>query len=158
LDLGLAEATVGPRFNFAEPSPQVTSATLKPYLIANDVSLGGNQYFHTVGVGGEATAVAFGDIRGKGAFEVRQKNFNDAPDRPLTRLFNGSDKFVSLFLAKPVTAEPESEVNLEFDFLDQDTRVPYYTNKTYAIAGAYRIRYADPTGYFFRRPLQTDFM
>ena len=157
LDLGLAETTVGPRFNFADPLPNVTGVTLKPYLIANDVSLGGNQYFHTLGVGGEQTATVFGDLRVKSTFEFRQKNFNDAPDRPLTRLFNGSDKYLSLFAAYPITVAPASELNLEFDFLDQDTRVPWYTNKTYAIAGAYRIRYDDPFGYF-RRPLETDFL
>jgi tetratricopeptide (TPR) repeat protein len=43
LDLGLVEVTAGPRFNFPEPAPWVHTASLKPYLIANDVSLGGTQ-------------------------------------------------------------------------------------------------------------------
>ncbi len=156
LDLGLAEATAGPRFNFTEPLDWVKSASLKPYAIANDVSLGGNQYFHTLGTGGEATALVWQDIRLKSVFEFRQKNFNNAPDRPLSRGFNGSDKLVSLFLSKPITAVPASELTLEFDFLDQDTRLAYYTNKTYAGAAAYRIRYDDPTGYL-RGPWETTF-
>ena len=147
LDLGLVEATAGPRFNFTEPLKGVSSASLKPYLIANDVSLGGDQYFHTLGVGGEATALAWQDVRLRSIFEYRNKSFSDAPDRPLSRGLTGSDKLFSLFLSKPITAVPDSELILEFDFLDQDTRLAYYTNKTYAGAVAYRIRYDDPTQY-----------
>jgi hypothetical protein len=148
LDLGLAEATVGPRFNYTDPLPQVTGASLKPYFITNDVSLGGNQYFHTVGVGGEATAVAFDDLRLRAVFEFRDKNFNDAPDRPLSRGLNGTDKLLSLFASKQITSAPASELALEFDFLAQDTRLAYYANKTYAGSVAYRIRYDDPTRTF----------
>jgi hypothetical protein len=147
LDLGLVEATVGPRFNFPDPLPQVGSASLKPYAITNDVSLGGNQYFHTLGVGGEATAVVLGDVRLKSVFEFRNKNFNDAPDRPLSRGLTGSDKLLSLFVSKPITAAPASELALEFDFLAQDTRLAYYSNKTFAGSVAYRIRYDDPFGW-----------
>jgi hypothetical protein len=110
------------------------------------------------------------DVRLKSVFEFRQKNFNFAPDRPLSRGFNGGDKLVSLFISKPITSVPASALSLEFDFLDQDTRpllnpflnagtglfVPYYSNKTYAGAVAYRIRYDDPTG-FLRIPLETNF-
>jgi tetratricopeptide (TPR) repeat protein len=156
LDLGLVETSAGPRFNFSEPLPWVRSASLKPYLIANDASLGGNQYFHTLGTGGEATALVWQDMRLKSVFEFRQKNFNNAPDRPLSRGFNGSDKLVSLSASKPITAVPDSELSLEFDFLDQDTRLAFYTNKTYAGSAAYRIRYDDPTGYL-KRPLETTF-
>ena len=156
LDLGLIEATAGPRFNFPEPVPWVKSASLKPYLIANDVSLGGNQYFHTLGVGGESTALVWQDIRLKSVFEFRQKNFNDAPDRPQSRGFSGSDKLVSVFLSKPITAAPESELSLEFDFLNQDTRLGFLTNNSYTGGAAYRIRYDDPTGYL-GLPWETNF-
>jgi hypothetical protein len=156
LDLGLTEATAGPRFNFREPISGFSIATLKPYFIANDVSLGGNQYFHTVGVGGEATAIAWGDVRLRSVFEFRNKNFNDAPDRPLSRGLQGSDKLVSLFASKQITTEPLSELALEFDFLAQDTRLAYYANKSYAGSIAYRIRYDDPTG-TLRFPLETTF-
>jgi len=164
LNLGFVEATAGPRFNFSEPLPRVSAASLKPYLIANDVGLGGNQYFHTLGVGGESTALVWDDVQLKSVFEFRQKNFHDAPDRPLSRAFNGSDKLVYLFLRKPITAVPESELSLEFAFLDQDTRalpdpvtpLPYYSNKSYTAAAAYRIRYDVPPE-FFRRPLETNF-
>ena len=43
LNLGIVEATAGPRFNFREPLPSVSSASLKPYLIVNDVNSGGKQ-------------------------------------------------------------------------------------------------------------------
>ena len=115
-----------------------------------------DQYFHTLGAGGEATALALGDMQLKSAFEFRQKKFSNAPDRPLSTGLNGSDKLVSLFASKPITAIPDSQLSLEFDYLDEDTLFDYYTNKTYAISGAYRIRYADPTG-ILRQPVETNF-
>ncbi len=158
LDLGLAELTAGPRFNFPRPLPNVATLSLKPYLITNDVMLGGNQYFDTLGGGSEASALVFDDIHLKSLFEFRQKNFSNANDRPLSRGLNGSDKLVSLFAAKPITSEPvASELSLEFDFLDQDTRLGFFTNRSYAAAGAYRLRYADPTG-LIRFPWETTFL
>lgn len=146
LDLGLAELTAGTRFNFNRPAPNVDNISLKPYFIANDVSLGGNQYFDTLGAGGEFTSHLWQDIFLKSIFEFRDKNFTNAVDRPLSRGLNGSDKLVSLFVSKPITTEPfASELSLEFDFLDQDTRLPFYTNKSFAGAAAYRLRYDDPT-------------
>jgi hypothetical protein len=155
LDLGLVEATVGPRFNFPDPLlPHISAISLKPYAIANHVDLGGNKYFHTFGAGGEATAVVLGDVRVKSVFEFRNKNFTDAPDRPLSRGLTGSDKLFSLFVAKPITYAPASELALEFDFLEQDTRLAYYSNHTYAGSVAYRIRYDDPLGWL-RFPWET---
>lgn len=154
LDLGLVEATAGPRFNFTEPLAGVRTLALKPYVIANDVSLGGNQYFHTWGAGGEVNALVWQDIRLKSVFEFRNKNFNDAPDRPLSRGLTGSDKIFSLFASKPITTVPASELALEFDFLKQDTRLAYYSSNTFAGSLAYRIRYDDPTGYL-RFPWET---
>ena len=161
LDLGLIEATAGPRFNYHDPLPWVSSASLKPYVIVNDVTLGGgvvdgDQYFHTLGAGGEATALAVGDLQLKSAFEFRQKWFSNAPSRPESTGFNGSDKLVSLSASKPITAIPDSQLSLEFDYLDEDTLFDYYTNQTYAISGAYRIRYADPTG-ILRQPVESNF-
>jgi len=156
LNLGFVEATAGPRFNFREPLPGVSSASLKPYVIGNEVTLGNHQYFDTWGVGGEATALVWDDVRFKSTFEYRNKTFTNQPDRLLSAGFNGSDKVLSIFAAKPITAIPDSELSLEFDFLDQDTRLASFTNKSYAGAAAYRIRYDDPTGYF-RRPLETNF-
>jgi hypothetical protein len=154
LDLDVAELTAGPRFNFPNPMAGVGSASLKPYAIANDVALGQNQYFHTLGVGGEATALAGRDWRLKAVFEFRDKNFNDASDRPESRGLTGSDKLLSLFLNKPITAAPASDLTFEFDFLDQDTRLDYYSNFTYAGAATYHLHYDDPTGHL-HFPLDT---
>jgi tetratricopeptide (TPR) repeat protein len=144
LDLGLVEATVGPRFNFSKPLPWLETLSLKPYGIANDVSLGGNQYFHTFGVGTEGTALLWDDLRLKSVFEFRSKGFNNAPDRPVSNGLDGSDKLVSVIASKPITANPYTELNLEFDFLNQDTKLAYYSNNSYAGSAAYRIRYDDP--------------
>ncbi len=156
LDLDVAELTAGPRFNFPNPLLHVSDASLKPYLIANDVALGQNQYFHTLGFGGEATALAWGDWQFKGIFEFRKKNFSNAPDRPLSRGLNGSDKLVSLVLNKPISAVPHSDLTLEFDYLDQDTRLPFYSNMTYAVSASYHLRYDDPT-HWLHLPWDTTF-
>ena len=157
LDLGLAELTAGARFNFLHPQPWIDYVSLKPYVIANDVSLGGNQYFDTFGAGGEMTA-RVEEVHLKSVFEFRDKNFTNAPDRPLSRGLNGTDKLVSLFASRAITTAPvASELSLEFDFLDQETRLGFFTNKSYAGAAAYRIRYDDPTG-IIRMPWETTFL
>ena len=156
LNLGLVEATVGPRFNFREPLPGISSATLKPYVIANEVTLGSHQYFDTWGVGGESTALAWEDLRFKSTFEFRDKSFTNDADRPLSTGFNGSDKLVTVSLNKPITFVPDSDLTLEFDFLKQDTLAAFYTNDSYAGAVAYHLRYDDPT-MSFRHPLETNF-
>ena len=152
LDLALAEVTAGPRFNFTEPVTGITASSVKPYLILNEVGLGGNQYFNTYGFGLEGTAAAVNDFRIRPVFEFRQKNFSNAADRPLSRGLNGSDKLASLLVDKPITEN--SNLTLEFDFLGQDTRLKYYSNESYAASAAYRIRYDDPIG-LFRLPWET---
>ena len=47
----LLEVTAGPRLNFPEPLPGIKAGSLKPYVILNEVGLGGNQYFYTYGAG-----------------------------------------------------------------------------------------------------------
>jgi hypothetical protein len=158
LDLGLVELNAGPRFNFSQPAPWINGLSAKPYFITNDVSLGGNQYFDTLGAGGEVTALLWDDIHLKSLFEFRDKNFYFAPDRPLSRGLNGTDKLFSLFLSKPITTTPfASELSLEFDYLNQDTRLAFYTNKTYAGVAAYRVHYDDPTG-ILHFPWETTFL
>jgi hypothetical protein len=153
LDLLLGEVTAGPRFNFPDPMPEVSAASVKPYAILNNVGLGGSEYFFTYGAGIEGTAAVWDDLRVRGVFEFRQKKFSNASDRPLSTGLDGNDKLVSLQFAKPVAllAYPGlllQELNLQLDFLDQDTRFAFYSNKSYGIGGGYRVRFDDPTGYF----------
>jgi hypothetical protein len=150
-DLDFAEVTAGPRFRFPN-LPWVESATLKPYLIANEVGLGENQYFATAGTGLEATAVLPWGVQVKSTFEFRQKYFSNAADRPLSTGLDGNDKLVSLFATKALT--PNSALGVELDYLDQDTSFAFYSNKTYSGALSYRVRYADPTG-LLKMPWET---
>jgi hypothetical protein len=94
----------------------------------------------------EAAASVADDIRVRSAFEFRNKNFQDARDRPLSRGLTGSDKIFSLAFTKPITSEPASELLLEIDLLRQDTRLAHFSNWTFGGAVAYRMRYGDPTG------------
>jgi hypothetical protein len=119
-----------------------TLASVKPYAIFDEVGLGEAQYFDAYGTGLEFDQTVWHDLLLKSVFEFRQKNFTDTADRPLSRGLNGSDKLVSLSASKPISTN--SELNLEFDYLDQTTRLAYYTNDSYAVIGAYRIHYDVP--------------
>jgi tetratricopeptide (TPR) repeat protein len=143
LDLDLAEVTGGPRFNF--PNGGLlgnVAASVKPYVIADEVGLGEAQYFAAFGTGLEYDETVWNDMLLKSVFEFRHKNFTNTPDRPLSTGLNGSDKLVTVSATKPVAAN--AELNLEFDYLDQTTELPYYTNSTYAVIGAYRLHYGAP--------------
>lgn len=155
LDLDFAEVSFGPRLRFPDPGlPNVRSATLRPYVIANEVGLGEDQYFWTYGSGLELTANLAHDIDVKASVEIRRKKFTNAPDRPLSTGLNGTDKLVTLVLTKMLT--PMSQVGLEADFLDQNTALRFYTNQTYSLSASYRIRYADPT-HTLRLPWESAF-
>jgi len=154
-DLDFGEMTAGPRFRFPNLGiPFVKWASLKPYLIVDEVGLGEQQYFYTIGGGAEGTAVLWGDLSARIAYEFRDKSFTAAADRPASVGLTGDDNLVILAVKKPVTAN--SVLTGEFDFLDQSTRFNYFRNKTYAISAAYRVSYDDPTG-ITKLPLETEF-
>jgi hypothetical protein len=145
LDLALLEVTAGPRFNF--PNGTLiggNSTSFGPYGIFDETALGWDQYFVGGGFGLEYDQTVWNDLTLRGVFEFREKSFTNAPLRPLSTGLNGSDKLVSLQAAKPINAT--SALNLEFDYLDQSTQANFYTSMSYAVAGAYRIRYDDPLG------------
>lgn len=153
LDLDFAEVTAGPRFRFPElPDTVVAAPTLKPYAIADEVGLGEHQYFDTYGGGLEATGTVLDDIALRAAFEFRRKTFSNAPDRPLSTGLTGSDKVVAFAATKPLPLN--SALTLEFDYVDQLTRLNYYTNQSYAAAATYHIRYEGPAG-IFHHPMET---
>lgn len=143
-DLAFAEVTAGPRFNLPEPVSGVAASSVKPYLIVNNVSLAGNEYFFTYGAGVEARALLTNDLSLKGIVEFREKTFANSNNVAGTGL-NGNDTLVSLQLTKPVPFAKNSELSAQFDFLNQATHSSYFSNKTYAVTGAYRIHYDDPT-------------
>jgi tetratricopeptide (TPR) repeat protein len=145
LDLSLLEVTGGPRLNF--PNGGLVGdklASFKPYVILDEVGLGWDQYFNAYGGGLEYDEIVWNDMPIKAVYEFRQKNYTNAPTRPLSRGLNGSDNLVSVQATKPIS--PNSAVTFQFDYLNQSTRLAYYSNRSYAITGAYRIRYDDPTG------------
>ena len=145
LDLGLLELTGGPRLNFPHASLFGDKPTsFKPYLIVDEVGLGWNQYFNAYGGGIEYDEIAWNDLALRAIYEFRQKNYTNAPDRPLSRGLNGNDNLVSLQISKPLTTT--SALSLQLDYLNQSTRLRYYANRTYAVTGYYSIRYSDPTG------------
>lgn len=146
LDLDYGEVTVGPRFNLTTPDDRISRLSVKPYAIFNEVGLGEAQYFKTLGTGLENTATLWDDLALRTIFEFREKDFTNARDRPLSSGLSGNDKLVTLQLRQRVTAN--SELLGQFDFLDQDTRFPWYANRTYAVTAGYHIAYDDPTGWF----------
>jgi tetratricopeptide (TPR) repeat protein len=151
LDLDLGEITAGPRFRFPNV-PYVADVSLKPYGIVNEVGLGERQYFWTGGAGVETTGTFFGDVATKLAWEYRQKTFANAPQRPLSSGLSGHDNVVTLAVTKPIA--PNQTVSAEFDYLGQSTRFKFYSNHTFAVSAGYKIRYADPFGWW-RYPFET---
>jgi hypothetical protein len=146
LDLDLGEITVGPRFRYPNLSfGPITSASIKPYLILNEVGLGEKQYFDTYGGGLESTAIMFDDVATKVTYEFRQKNFTNAAERPLSRGLNGADNLVTLSATKPLFGN--SALSGEVDYLNQSTRLTFFSNRTISLSAAYRIRYEDPFGW-----------
>jgi hypothetical protein len=155
-DLDYGEVTAGPRFRLPElPDTLIQAATVKPYAIVNEVGLGENQYFWTYGGGIEGSGIIWKDIGVRGVFEFRQKSFTDAPDRPISTGLTGNDKLVSLSLTKPVTAN--SAVSFEFDYVDQQTRLNFYSNQSYAGSASYHVRYDPPDWLPLRHPMETTF-
>ncbi len=145
LDLALLEVTGGPRFNF--PNGGLIGdkpASVKPYLIGDEVGLGWNQYFAGVGPGVEYDQIVWDDLSVRAVYEFRHKKYTNAPDRPLSTGLNGNDNLVSLSLTKPIMSN--MALNLQFDYLHQSTELAFYSNATYAIGGSYRIRYEGPIG------------
>jgi hypothetical protein len=143
LDLALLEVTAGPRFNFPNGPPLVAGpVSFRPYAIFDEVGLGWDQYFVAGGFGLEYDQPIWYDVLLKGVFEFRQKSFTNAPLRPLSTGLDGSDKLFSLSATKPLNTY--SNLNLEFDYLDQSATLDYYTNTSYAVAGSYQIRYNAP--------------
>jgi fibronectin-binding autotransporter adhesin len=143
LDLDFGEATVGPRLRYPDLGwGPVQMATVKPYAILNEVGLGERQYFWTYGAGFETTAVLWDDLSARTVYEFRQKDFTNAPDRPLSNGLSGNDNLFRLMLSKPVTLN--SQILGEFDYLDQSTRFAYYANNTYSASLGYHITYEDP--------------
>jgi hypothetical protein len=154
IDLDFGEVTAGPRLRYPNLGiPFVEWASLKPYAIVNEVGLGEQQYFYTLGAGLEATAVLWGDVSARVAYEFRNKNFTAAPDRPASSGLTGNDNLVNFTLKKPITAN--SVLVGEFDYLNQSTRFNYFSNNTYAVAASYQVHYNDPTG-MIKLPLQTE--
>ena len=146
LDLALGEVTAGPRLNLPSPDDRISRLSVKPYAILNEVGLGEAEYFHSLGTGLENTATLWDDLAVRTIFEFREKEFSNARDRPLSIGLAGNDKLVTLQLRQRVT--PNSELLGQFDFLDQDTRFPWYANRTYGVTAGYHIAYDDPTGWF----------
>lgn len=154
LDLDFAEVTAGPRLRFPDlPDDLVKSATIKPYAILNEVGLGEHQYFDTYGAGFETTGVVWDDIALRAAFEFRQKTFTNAPDRPTSSGLTGSDKVFALQATKPLPWN--SDLTLEFDYVDQLTKFSYYANQSFAGAATYHTRYDGPR--LFTHPMETSF-
>jgi tetratricopeptide (TPR) repeat protein len=143
LDLSLLEVTGGPRFNFPNGGLLGSiAASVKPYVIGDEVGLGWAQYFAAIGTGIEYDETVWNDMLLKTVFEFRHKNFTNTPERPLSTGLNGSDKLVSVSATKPIAEN--AQLNLEFDYLDQTTAFDYYTNSTYAVIGGYHFSYPAP--------------
>ena len=77
LDLGLIEIDTGPRLALWN-----TGITVHPYAIANDVTLGGQQYFNTLGAGFSARFQLPMGITVDPGVEYRRRDFSNSGNYP----------------------------------------------------------------------------
>ncbi len=142
-DLNVIEATAGPRFGLATRG--LPDLTVRPYAIGNYVRLGRDPYFHSYGVGIEGVRSTLGGkLLLKGIYEHREKNFEDAPDRPNSRELTGRDDIVALSAVGIVAAG--HVLGATAGFTRQDTRAEYQSNREFTATVTYQITHPAPFG------------
>lgn len=142
-DLDVIEATAGPRFGFATRG--LPDLSVRPYAIGNYVRLGRDPYFHSYGAGIEGVQSTLdGKLLLKGIYEHREKNFEDAPDRPTSRELTGRDDIVSL---SAVAAVADGQLlGATAGFTRQDTRAEDQSNREFTVTVTYQITHPAPFG------------
>ncbi|MFY7960355.1 MAG: tetratricopeptide repeat protein, partial [Elsteraceae bacterium] len=88
LNVGLMEMNVGPRFNFPGVTPGLS---VRPYLIANYLMIGGSGYYTTLGGGVSALLPISPQTQLSAVVETRSKNFYVNAANPNQRERDSSD-------------------------------------------------------------------
>lgn len=89
LDTAVFEVSSGPRFGLGEYG--IENATLRPYALANLVTLNDNRYFHSVGAGLQFQRALRQDLQFTASYEARGKNYRTDSTRRTVRQQNGHE-------------------------------------------------------------------
>lgn len=133
LNVGLAEITSGPRLQLGDTG--AGKATLRPYLLANFVTLGDVRYYHTFG-GGIGVTQEFGArVLGEILFERREKHFNNSEARPFATDQNGDEN--SLFVSSRIQTSAETILNLGVGVAGNNAREEFRAYSQYLGAASF---------------------
>lgn len=80
LDINLLELAVGPRFNVTESTTPTTS--LKPYLVANAINLGRDNYKNGIGIGLSGRKILSANTRAEFDFKAEKQDYSNSTERP----------------------------------------------------------------------------
>lgn len=143
LNLGFAEATTGPRFVLV-PDPG-SELSVRPFFLANIVTLGDTPDFWTVGGGAELDKV-FNDGHGQlgVGYTNRDEIYVNSDDRPNNTLFSGDMNSFSANVSYDVTST--IRLGLAGYVSLQGAEADYYANNQYSIAASVGKRYPAPFG------------
>ena len=146
LDLGLIEATTGPRLAVGE----ATGLSFRPYVLANDVLLGSNQYFGTVGAGAGFRWRMDNGVTLDPNYEYRARRYSNSGNYPTATLQTGDLQIASLGLAGPTMLENvtwQSRVS----FADNKSGYRPYGYRQTGIEFALPIEFEGPSAFSSRR-------
>ena len=101
LDLGLVEATTGPRLAVGAD----TSLSFRPYVLGGDVALGGRQYFSTLGGGAGFRWRTESGVTVEPNVEYRNRRFSNSGNYPAASLQTGTLSIASLSVGGPMPVE-----------------------------------------------------
>jgi hypothetical protein len=125
VDLGFLEVNSGPRFDVS--SGDDTYFTARPYLLANDVALGDNQYFWTVGGGLELDRAITSKLQGTIDYEYRLKRFSNSGDFPLATLLSSELNSLAGLLTYHVLENGYFSIGSSID--DEDAKAQFNSNQ-----------------------------
>lgn len=109
LNTALAEVSSGPRFSLADAGLEF--GTLRPYALANLVTLKDNRYFHSGGGGLQFQNPLAGNLLLALGYETRTKNYRTDASRRTVRLQNGTEHAATAGLTYVLTARDSFSAN-----------------------------------------------
>jgi hypothetical protein len=133
VDLAYFEVNTGPRFDVG--TEQRTFFSMRPYVLANDVLLGDNQYFWTGGAGVEFDRTITSRVQAGIDYEYRKKSFSDSNYFPTADLLSSSLNSLSGLVAYHILDNGILTVGASVD--DEDARAKFNSNQSLEVYGSY---------------------
>lgn len=152
LDVAFAEATTGPRVRLGDTGPGLM--TVRPYGLANIVTLDEARYFNTVGFGIGLTQDFGTRVQGEIGYERREKKFNNTSARP-TASDQDSGENIGLIGVRIRTSE-ETLLSLGAGISDDNAREPFRASRQYSASAGLTYFY-DPRLWTTSQPWTANF-